>query len=52
MNKKFPVYRDANQLIIETKITVKQFSRYHKYTLGSEMRICANSRSHAQRGNA
>ena len=41
MNKNFPIYRDANQLVIETEITVKQFSRYHKYTLGSKMRTCA-----------
>jgi len=41
MNKKFPIYRDANQLVIETELTVKQFSRYHKYTLGSEMRTSA-----------
>ena len=41
MNKNFPIYRDANQLVIETEITVKQFSRYHKYTLGSEMRMSA-----------
>jgi len=41
MNKKFPIYRDASQLVIETEIAVKQFSRYHKYTLGSEMRVTA-----------
>ncbi len=41
MNKKFPIYRDANQLIIDTELTVRQFPRYHKYTLGSEMRSSA-----------
>lgn len=41
MNKKFPIYRDAHQLVIETETAVKQFSRYHKYTLGSELRLTA-----------
>lgn len=41
MNKKFPIYRDANQLIIDTELAVRQFPRYHKYTLGSEMRSSA-----------
>ncbi|GAA4816747.1 hypothetical protein GCM10011365_00020 [Marinicella pacifica] len=41
MNKKLPIYRDTNQLIIDTELTVRQFPRYHKYTWGSEIRISA-----------
>lgn len=33
-----PIWRDANRLLLETEKSVKQFPRYYKYTLGSEMR--------------
>ncbi len=33
-----PIYRDALDLAIHLEIVVAGFSRYHKYTLGSEMR--------------
>ncbi|WP_237732615.1 hypothetical protein [Bathymodiolus thermophilus thioautotrophic gill symbiont] len=35
---KFPVYRNATRLVVETESAVKDFPRYKKYTLGSEMR--------------
>ena len=44
MNKyhqKFPVYRDATRLLVETEQAVSTFPRYHKYTLDSEMRRTA-----------
>jgi hypothetical protein len=33
-----PIYRDAMKLAIHLENTVRGFSRYAKYTLGSEMR--------------
>jgi len=33
-----PILRDANQLLLETEQIVRHFPRYHKYTLGSELR--------------
>lgn len=33
-----PILRDANRLLLETEQTVRHFPRYHKYTLGSELR--------------
>ncbi len=38
---KFPIYRDATQLVVAIEKAVKVFPRYHKYTLGSEMRKTA-----------
>jgi len=40
-----PIWRDANRLLLEVEVAVRQFSRYHKYTVGSDlrhqaMRIC------------
>jgi four helix bundle protein len=45
MHKTLPIWRDANQLLLDIEQAVKHFPRYHKYTLGSElrrqaMRIC------------
>ncbi len=33
-----PIWRDATQLLLNVEQAVKHFPRYHKYTLGSEMR--------------
>ena len=43
--KRVPIWRDAMRLLIEVEMVVKHFPRYHKYTLGTEirqqaMRIC------------
>ncbi len=35
---KFPIYRNATRLVIAIEECVKKFPRYHKYTVGSEMR--------------
>lgn len=32
-----PIWRDAQRLLLITEETVCSFSRYHKYTLGSEL---------------
>ena len=36
--KRVPLWRDAMQLLIEVETVVKYFPRYHKYTLGTELR--------------
>jgi len=33
-----PIYRDAMRLAVHLENTVRGFARYHKYTLGSELR--------------
>jgi len=33
-----PIWRDANRLLVAVEQVVRKFSRYHKYTLGTEMR--------------
>ena len=33
-----PIWQQANRLLLELEIIVKQFSRYHKYTIGTELR--------------
>jgi len=33
-----PIWRDANRLLLEIEQAVRHFPRYHKYTLGGEMR--------------
>ncbi len=33
-----PIWRDANRLLILIEQTVRGFPRYHKYTLGSDLR--------------
>ncbi|MFH7320137.1 four helix bundle protein [Desulfurivibrio sp. D14AmB] len=36
-----PIWRDANRLMLELEQAVRGFSRYHKYTVGSELRTTA-----------
>ncbi|WP_295401492.1 four helix bundle protein [uncultured Thiocystis sp.] len=33
-----PIWRDANRLLLAIEQAVRQFPRYHKYTLGSDLR--------------
>ena len=33
-----PIWRDANRLMLEVEQAVRGFPRYHKYTVGSELR--------------
>ena len=33
-----PIYREAMRLAVHLENVVRGFARYHKYTLGSEMR--------------
>jgi len=35
---KMPLWRDANRLLLLIEDAVRQFPRYHKYTLGSDLR--------------
>jgi hypothetical protein len=41
LTKRIPVWRDANLLLLEIELAVRGFPRYHKYTLGSELRLAA-----------
>ena len=36
--RQLPLWRDANRLLLEVEQAVRGFSRYHKYTLGAELR--------------
>jgi hypothetical protein len=36
--KDIPIWRDATQLLLAVEQAVRHFPRYHKYTLGTEMR--------------
>ncbi|MCP4233985.1 MAG: four helix bundle protein [Aestuariibacter sp.] len=36
--QKLPLWRDANKLLIQIETAVRDFPRYHKYTIGTEMR--------------
>lgn len=36
--KQLPLWRDATRFMVEIEQAVRGFSRYHKYTLGSELR--------------
>jgi hypothetical protein len=36
--KQLPLWRDSNRFLIEIEQAVRAFPRYHKYTLGSELR--------------
>ncbi len=36
--KDLPILRDAKSLLVRLEQTVKDFPRYHKYTLGSDLR--------------
>ena len=42
LRKNFPIWRDAEQLCIEIEQAVRNFPRYHKYTIGSELRTLAS----------
>jgi hypothetical protein len=33
-----PIWRDANSLLLEVELAVRGFSRYHKYTTGTDLR--------------
>lgn len=36
--KQLPIWRDANRFLLAIELAVKQFPRYHKYTVGTELR--------------
>ena len=36
-----PIYRDARRLLLHTEQVVQRFSRYHKYTVGADLRAQA-----------
>lgn len=36
--KHLPIWRDANLMMLEVEQAVRAFPRYHKYTIGSELR--------------
>lgn len=38
MHQSIPIWRDASALLLYIEQVVRYFPRYHKYTLGSEMR--------------
>lgn len=33
-----PIYRDSKRLVVMTEHSVKKFQRYHRYTVGSDLR--------------
>lgn len=33
-----PIYRDCRRLLVHTEQVVRRFSRYHKYTVGTDLR--------------
>jgi hypothetical protein len=33
-----PIYRDCRLLLVHTEEVVRRFSRYHKYTVGTDLR--------------
>jgi len=36
--KSLPIWRDANRFLLAIEKVVRRFPRYHKYTLGTELR--------------
>ena len=40
--KDLPIWRDAMRLAVEMELAVRGFPRYHKYTLGTELRQAAH----------
>ena len=36
--KQIPIWRDANLLLLEVEQAVRGFPRYHRYTLGTDLR--------------
>ena len=52
----FPLWRDANRLLLAIEQAVRDFPRYHKYALGTDLRrqamtICRLVRRAAPRGD-
>jgi hypothetical protein len=52
----FPLWRDANRLLLAIEQAVRDFPRYHKYTLGTDLRrqamtVCRLVRRAAPRGD-
>ena len=41
LSRHFSIWRDAEQLMVQTEQAVRQFSRYHKYNLGQDLRKLA-----------
>lgn len=39
--QQLPLWRDAQRFVLEMELAVRAFPRYHKYTLGSELRTQA-----------
>ncbi len=37
-HQQLPIWRDATRMLVEIEQAVRRFPRYHKYTLGSELR--------------
>ena len=33
-----PIYRDCRRLLVHTEGVVQRFARYHKYTVGTDLR--------------
>ncbi len=38
---RLPIWRDANRLLAETEQVVRTFARYHKYSIGAQLRAPA-----------
>jgi hypothetical protein len=38
MKQGLPIWRDSNRLVVEVELAVRNFARYHKYTLGTDLR--------------
>ncbi|MCI5196654.1 MAG: four helix bundle protein [Candidatus Electrothrix sp. AW5] len=36
--ERLPIWRDANRMLLEIEQAVRQFPRYHKYAVGSDLR--------------
>ena len=36
-----PIYRDCRRLLVHTEEAVRRFARYHKYTVGADLRRLA-----------
>ncbi|NVK32586.1 MAG: hypothetical protein HWE20_16405 [Gammaproteobacteria bacterium] len=51
LSKRFPIYHATHMLSVAVEEAVRRFSRYHKYTLGSDLRRlsarCHSAVSHA-----
>ena len=40
-HQQIPIWRDATRMLVEIEQAVRHFPRYHKYALGSELRLQA-----------